>query len=377
MEDTREGKKGLIDPPQQDFSPGQSGRLEVANLAGSYIEEKTTGKDIPLPLSPSPKKLFAFQKKEKEEEKKKNVFCKKERGFQLPSKKSFDGFGSTLSSPREENPSPLRSLRETTSSVLPFRRKPTTESRPEGKPLPELEPSSQASRHDEGGPCPSCQHTSQKNDLNEILTHAMIDMWNKSVQKALDKPPVFSTHRRRHQLLDMLHDLFKGDLAHWQAYCKRLTRSRFLMGANESGFKVTLDWALNPDNAVKVLEGALYDPPLANGSPSASAKKQEEEDFFASLQEHCLEESRDPQWYLFCEKLARLSGVFAYKAWFKGVIPLTFSAEDVTLGLPNALTKERLDRDWKPALQKALEGVFPGSPSLTLIDLTRRPSYAR
>lgn len=49
------------------------------------------------------------------------------------------------------------------------------------------------------------------------------------------------------------------DLAWWEAYFARISRSKFLMGQNQMQWCATFDWLLKPTNMEKVLEGN-YDP---------------------------------------------------------------------------------------------------------------------
>lgn len=48
---------------------------------------------------------------------------------------------------------------------------------------------------------------------------------------------------------------FNSDLEAWQKYCDTIARSDFLMGGGERGWKATLDWATEPKNIKKVLDG--------------------------------------------------------------------------------------------------------------------------
>ena len=47
----------------------------------------------------------------------------------------------------------------------------------------------------------------------------------------------------------------KPQLEHWRGVVQRINASDFCRGQNERGWVATFDWLLQPDTAVKVLEG--------------------------------------------------------------------------------------------------------------------------
>lgn len=55
----------------------------------------------------------------------------------------------------------------------------------------------------------------------------------------------------------------------WQSYFRKVSLSPFLTGKNRSGWRATIDWLLNPENVVKVMEGN-YDPPVRDRSNAES-----------------------------------------------------------------------------------------------------------
>ncbi|KAB2836392.1 MAG: hypothetical protein F9K49_01950 [Caedimonadaceae bacterium] len=48
---------------------------------------------------------------------------------------------------------------------------------------------------------------------------------------------------------------FNSNLESWKSYCDTIAQSDFLMGGGERGWKATLDWAIEPKNIRKVLDG--------------------------------------------------------------------------------------------------------------------------
>lgn len=47
----------------------------------------------------------------------------------------------------------------------------------------------------------------------------------------------------------------------WREYFAEITKSEFLTGSNSINFKAYINWALNPENASKVLNGAYNNNP--------------------------------------------------------------------------------------------------------------------
>jgi hypothetical protein len=88
----------------------------------------------------------------------------------------------------------------------------------------------------------------------------MLEVWNETVQaKASPHQPISLSSHQIQKLQHIKNEIFENDLGKWQGYCHQIARNRFLMGQNERGFKVSLDWALNPINAQKILDGSIYD----------------------------------------------------------------------------------------------------------------------
>ena len=85
----------------------------------------------------------------------------------------------------------------------------------------------------------------------------------------------------------------------WTSYCQKIAQNRFLMGGGKNAMRVTFDWAIQPRNACKILEGAIDD----RISPKKTA--------FAA-REHAHFGKSDP---LFCNA----GGMLIEKSWPKYV----------------------------------------------------------
>lgn len=116
---------------------------------------------------------------------------------------------------------------------------------------------SQASSDDEeesqtpGKPTPSEGASAQKSSVAE----AMVDIWNRVVEGRAD---LVRVRHREQTLTRFLQKHCKNDLSDFEAYCRRIMSSRFLMGegSGESPWRMTLDAALEDAKAIKVFEGS-------------------------------------------------------------------------------------------------------------------------
>lgn len=85
--------------------------------------------------------------------------------------------------------------------------------------------------------------------------------------------PIFATDKRKITLRSVFRHLFKSDRAFWRSYCEKIAGTKFLMGESGSGFKVGFDWAINPNNVAKILEGVIYDKPVLDASVETFAER--------------------------------------------------------------------------------------------------------
>ena len=85
----------------------------------------------------------------------------------------------------------------------------------------------------------------------------LILLWNKIVQINLtaNGGKVILSKTRIPKLKRVLKDYFDNRLDNWGSYCESIANTPFLMGDNDRQWRVTIDWALEPKNLIKVLEG--------------------------------------------------------------------------------------------------------------------------
>jgi hypothetical protein len=92
----------------------------------------------------------------------------------------------------------------------------------------------------------------QKKD--HVPFEEVLEIWN-TVLKDLLPTARGWTEKRKTLLRARWADELKRDLGTWRDFCERITRSPFLLGQNDTGWKADLDWALKPNSITKTLEG--------------------------------------------------------------------------------------------------------------------------
>lgn len=94
---------------------------------------------------------------------------------------------------------------------------------------------------------------------------ALVDTWNRICGPTMGTVQFVSDVRRK-ALLARMMEFFENDPAKWEAYCRKMSRSRFLTG-QKTDFRATFDWSLAPRNVPKVLEGQYNQTPEERGEP--------------------------------------------------------------------------------------------------------------
>ena len=82
----------------------------------------------------------------------------------------------------------------------------------------------------------------------------MLSVWREECGDALGSPTKASDSRITKCSARLRNEL-EGDLENWRSVCRRIRRSAFLT----EKWKATIDWALEPKNLLKVLEGNYDD----------------------------------------------------------------------------------------------------------------------
>lgn len=192
-------------------------------------------------------------------------------------------------------------------------------------------------------------------------------VWNETVQQKLNpfEDPCRLNPSRLQRLKYLFEEVCNNKPATWENYCQKISACQFLMGKNKSGFKVNLDWALVPENAYKVLEGALYDKPERSESNSVVLKNTQGswEEVSKKVQSRLLQGPSSgsylQEWLTVCQKLFQVLGETIFTAWF-----LTLKLENVQddtalIQAENTFQRDYINNHFRFEIERAVRSVFP------------------
>lgn len=194
------------------------------------------------------------------------------------------------------------------------------------------------------------------------LCSELVMLWNQIVQNKLSAGSEAYLTNKRKALLnkflkEVLHHTTRTEkIDAWQNYCTLIARTQFLMGHNPNGFKVTFDWAIVPDNAFKVLEGAYYD------KPSLSKSKQDSstwEEFSEELARTLPSSKYLTQWIKMSVIIAKFIGQEKYKAWFTKVALNEVTETKAIFEVEGQFTKDSITRYFSSEIRCAVQSLYP------------------
>ena len=81
----------------------------------------------------------------------------------------------------------------------------------------------------------------------------MLNIWEEVIESGNNRLKL--TEKRIKLLSDNLKNYFNNDVNLWKEFCLKISTSKFLMGEITS-FKAQLDWVINENNLVKILENS-------------------------------------------------------------------------------------------------------------------------
>ena len=215
------------------------------------------------------------------------------------------------------------------------------------------------------------------------LTNSLIKIWNETVQNKIHSgQDVYLTESREERLNQFLETVLgerksaclSGEtktceaetsvIDAWRDYCTLIAKTRYLAGNNASGFKVTLDWALIPHNAYKVLEGAIYDKPepLSRNQPAP----QPWDEFTEELAKTLPSGPYNQEWLQISQHLAKVLGQARYKSWFSKVYLENVTDTKATLNVEGSFTKAYIDNNFGGDVLRAIQILYPTIKSFSL-----------
>ena len=189
-------------------------------------------------------------------------------------------------------------------------------------------------------------HTDGRADVSQ----KMLEIWNETLEPSV---PVQITLSRSLKLKFVLHQHFQQNLEQWKAFCRDLTRSPFLMGKGQRGWRVTLDWILEADNLRKTVEGNYRDSGDKNASePSVSPSELEQKVW------QQLEQIADPVLRQFSQGLREKLGLSAYFSWFMDM-SLAFTVDTLVVSLPGRFKRTYVQTHYDDKILSVARSLFP------------------
>ena len=204
-------------------------------------------------------------------------------------------------------------------------------------------------------------HLVQTDRKEEGIYQNLIKVWHQHVQSNLEveTQTIRLTKDRYLKLQKLFGTIFDNDPEKWEAYCSQISSCRFLMGESPSGFKISLDWALNEANALKVLEGKIYD-------KTDTFKEKTWAEFEKELQMHCQKNNLPDTWFEVCKLIAKRCGQAVFVSWFKDMLLKLFTPTTVSVSVKSPFIKDYITTHYFRDFERALKNVLP---KLTTIDI--------
>ena len=196
-------------------------------------------------------------------------------------------------------------------------------------------------------------------NISEETCQKMGKVWNEEVQRKLQGcwSEIRLTPERSQKLNFFLEEFLNNDFEAWRSYCQKISRYRFLMGESKSGFRVTFDWAIKPQNALKVLEGAIYDKPQTEDEGRLIEKPWVE--YTQSLKEHCTSKHYPEGWFEVCKFLSRQLGQATFENWFKHIEPELKDEHTLWLLTGTPFLQDYITTHYRDFLETAIRSAFP------------------
>lgn len=143
------------------------------------------------------------------------------------------------------------------------------------------------------------------------IAEEMVRLWEYHVVQKLDpanwRGVLHVTSTRQDQLESLFAFHFQNDIRLWEQFCLRVKTSSFLMGGGPNGWKVTLDWILNHNNLLKILEGNYDDSHGIEQEPihEWSLSKIQLNPIHIAQKDAILASIKDPIWREWCTRLSQ------------------------------------------------------------------------
>ena len=202
---------------------------------------------------------------------------------------------------------------------------------------------------------------------NQTIPVQMVALWNERVQVYTNPGhPVSLSPKRVDALETFLTQHCEGDLSVWETYCQKISQTKFLLGNNETGFRITLDWALKPHNGRKILSNRFFDHTQEGQGERRDTQPNEPtiiswEEFDRLLDRQWVNAGATPLgglWGKISKNLARRIGQAPYTSWFGTVSLVTLTEDVLTLQVKSRFSRDRLIEHYEAHLIAAITDVL-------------------
>lgn len=137
----------------------------------------------------------------------------------------------------------------------------------------------------------------------------MLKIWNEIIEFKNEDHKKLTA--KREKLLNLrLKEFFNCDISLWKDFCKKIVSSKFLMG-EVTNFRIQLDWVLEEDNMIKVIENSykVGDRTITENKDSNVIEQELMDE---------LQRSDAPEfWQQMMLVLMKEKGVSTFRSWFK------------------------------------------------------------
>jgi len=152
------------------------------------------------------------------------------------------------------------------------------------------------------------------------------------------------------RLCATLKDSFENDISKWEAYCKKIASSKFLMGEAGNKFfkKAWITWALKPENIERIRAGDFQ---IGDRRRSEQARQPSQDEVLEIIHKQPLSLQN------FVEKIAQQVGNSKFVAWFRQI---EFSSQETYMVCQ---APSRFIRDY---IREKFQGILENLSPLTL-----------
>jgi hypothetical protein len=201
----------------------------------------------------------------------------------------------------------------------------------------------------------------EEKEEDQNLIQKLVGVWDEVIQTPLGARPVTMTEDRCQDLRRLFASQFSSDFSEWESYCHKIAGNSFLMGGNESGFKVSFDWALRPQNAIKILEGAIYSKPQPT-----MLRDLPWDQFKEKLSAEHKVAGHPELWTKVCVRLAKKLTQATFMAWIQPLTSVVLSSDEVSLKAPNQYLCDHVISEYSSFIRKAFHEEGLEIPTLRI-----------